>query len=202
MISLATAFVIALALSGAPAAKPVAAPPRDARVGVAPLDVPYVPQTDALCGGAALAMVLRYWGDAHANVQEFAPLVDPQTHGIATDALVAAVVQRQWIALQTNAPADVREHLGQRHPVIALIKDGRQYHYVVIVGAGGLEFVVHDPAWGPSRKIASGEFERRWAASGFWSLVVLPNARAPMAPGVSPATHSREADGVTPKRDP
>jgi hypothetical protein len=28
------------------------------------IDVPYLPQTDALCGGAAAAMVLRYWGDA------------------------------------------------------------------------------------------------------------------------------------------
>ena len=27
-----------------------------------PLDVPYVSQTEALCGGAASAMVLRYWG--------------------------------------------------------------------------------------------------------------------------------------------
>ncbi|MBU0719106.1 MAG: C39 family peptidase, partial [Planctomycetes bacterium] len=27
------------------------------------LDVPYVPQSGPLCGGAALAMVLRYWGE-------------------------------------------------------------------------------------------------------------------------------------------
>ncbi len=32
------------------------------------LDVPYLPQTDALCGGAAAAMVFRYWGDRHADV--------------------------------------------------------------------------------------------------------------------------------------
>ena len=40
------------------------------------IDVPYLPQTDALCGGAAAAMVFRYWGDAHADAQEFAALVD------------------------------------------------------------------------------------------------------------------------------
>src|SRR2546426_164497 len=40
------------------------------------LDVPYLPQSDALCGGAAAAMVFRYWGDTHASVQEFAALVD------------------------------------------------------------------------------------------------------------------------------
>ena len=34
------------------------------------IDVPYLPQTDALCGGAAAAMVFRYWGDAHADAQD------------------------------------------------------------------------------------------------------------------------------------
>jgi len=38
------------------------------------LDVPYLPQTDLLCGGAAAAMVFRYWGDLHADAAPFAPL--------------------------------------------------------------------------------------------------------------------------------
>ena len=40
------------------------------------LNVPFLPQTPALCGGAAVAMVFRYYGDRHADVQQFAPLVD------------------------------------------------------------------------------------------------------------------------------
>ena len=48
------------------------------------MDVPYLPQTDALCGGAAAAMVFRYWGDAHADAQEFAALVDRRAGGIAS----------------------------------------------------------------------------------------------------------------------
>src|SRR5205814_10116827 len=39
---------------------PVAASPSE-------LTVPFLAQTDALCGGAAIAMVFRYWGDAHAD---------------------------------------------------------------------------------------------------------------------------------------
>lgn len=58
------------------------------------IDVPYLPQTDALCGGAAAAMVFRYWGDAHADVQEFAPLVDRRAGGIANDVLTDAVRTR------------------------------------------------------------------------------------------------------------
>src|SRR5438034_1011692 len=49
------------------------------------LDVPYVPQTEALCGGAAAAMVLRYWGDAHAGVQEFASIVDARAVGVSLE---------------------------------------------------------------------------------------------------------------------
>jgi hypothetical protein len=40
------------------------------------LNVPFLPQTPALCGGAAVAMVFRYYGDRHADVQQFEPLVD------------------------------------------------------------------------------------------------------------------------------
>jgi hypothetical protein len=36
------------------------------------LDVPYVSQTPELCGGAAVAMVLRYWGERDVFPQDFA----------------------------------------------------------------------------------------------------------------------------------
>ena len=52
-------FVLAAALV-LPAVAPVAAQPPQ------PLDVPYVSQTEALCGGAASAMVLRYWARAES----------------------------------------------------------------------------------------------------------------------------------------
>ena len=36
------------------------------------LDVPYLPQTEALCGGAAAAMVMRYWGARDVYPDDFA----------------------------------------------------------------------------------------------------------------------------------
>ena len=60
------------------------------------VDVPYLPQTEALCGGAAAAMIFRYWGDAHASVQQFEPLVDRAAGGISDAALVAAIASRGW----------------------------------------------------------------------------------------------------------
>src|SRR5437764_6701280 len=139
------------------------------------IDVPYLPQTDALCGGAAAAMVFRYWGDAHADAQAFAPLVDRRAGGIANDVLTRAVAARGWRTARVDASLDA---LGARvrggQPVIVLLPDrGAHYHYVVVIGAGE-EIVVHDPAWGPSRTIPAPDFERAWKAAGFWSLVISP----------------------------
>ena len=140
------------------------------------LDVPFLPQTDALCGGAAVAMVFRYWGDAHADVQQFATLVDRRAGGIADHVLVDAVEQRGWRALRLNGSVDeLRARLRDGQPVIVLVADrGDAYHYLVVTGASTDRIVVHDPSWGPSRSIDAAEFVRLWKPTNFWSLVVLP----------------------------
>jgi ABC-type bacteriocin/lantibiotic exporter with double-glycine peptidase domain len=142
------------------------------------IDVPYLPQTDALCGGAAAAMVFRYWGDTHADAQEFAPMIDRRAGGIATDVLTAAVIARGWRTAHVGGSLEAlgaRVHDGQ--PVVVLLADRRDlYHYVVVTGVRADAIVVHDPAWGPSRTIRAAEFERAWTAARSWSLVILPDA--------------------------
>jgi hypothetical protein len=144
------------------------------------LDVPYVPQTELLCGGAAASMVFRYWGDAHADVQQFATLVDRRAGGIADAALIDAVQQRGWRTDRfTGSIAALTARLYEREPVIVLLADGRnRLHYVVVTGVATEGIVVHDPSRGPARSIANAEFERLWKPSGFWSLVILPGDAA------------------------
>ena len=104
------------------------------------LNVPFLPQTPALCGGAAVAMVFRYYGDRHADVQQFEPLVDRRAGGIADDVLVEAVRQRRWRAVPLagfdRPPAGSPG--GAAQPLVLLLEDrpGR-YHYVVAVGVDG-----------------------------------------------------------------
>ena len=140
------------------------------------IDVPYLPQTDALCGGAAAAMVFRYWGDAHADVQEFAPLVDRRAGGIGNNILTSAVQARGWRTERSDGSIEaLTARVRDGQPVIVLLPDrGLLYHYVVVVGAGAEAVVVHDPAWGPSRTILWPAFERAWKAADSWSLVILP----------------------------
>lgn len=159
------------------------------------IDVPYLPQTDALCGGAAAAMVLRYWGDVHADAQEFAPLVDRRAGGIADGALADAVRKRGWrgVALDGGL-AGLRTRLADQQPVIVLLADrGARYHYVVVIGKTEEGVRIHDPSWGPSRTIGDVEFERLWEPSHHWGLVILPPERRVAVEEVSRATSVPES---------
>jgi predicted double-glycine peptidase len=144
---------------------------------VAILDVPFLPQTEALCGGAAAAMLFRYWGEPHASVQQFAPLVDRRAGGIADAVLIDAIRQRHWIAERLDGSMEtLRREVAARRPSMLLIEDRPQrYHYVVIVGIDDRGVIVHDPAWGPSRRLSFEKLQTVWKPSGFWTLRVTPD---------------------------
>ena len=143
------------------------------------LAVPFLPQTEALCGGAAAAMVFRYWGDRHADVQQFAPLVDVRAGGIDSGKLAGAVRARGWLASEIRGSIEaIQKSLQDGAPLILLVEDRpSRYHYVVAVGLDEGHVLVHDPTWGPSRPIAFERLLRSWAPTGFWALTITP-ARA------------------------
>lgn len=169
--------------------------------GVAlPRAVPYLPQTEALCGGAAAAMVMRYWG-APARPEEFSALIDHSQGGIVTTALVAELRRRAWQAFPLRgAPGDdgvLTEHLLRGRPIIALIEDRpARYHYVVVTAVDGDRIHFHDPAAAPSQTMARTEFDRRWQAANFWMLLVLPRSEAAEAAASPPADESPLATRV------
>ena len=140
------------------------------------LDVPYVPQSEELCGGAAVAMVMRYWGATGIHAESFASLVDPRQKGIRGDALMSDVTRRGWGATSFRGDATLAQRsLEARRPLIALIEDrpGR-FHYVVVVSWVPGKVVVHDPARRPFQVLEEQVFLRKWERSGFWTLLALP----------------------------
>lgn len=151
------------------------------------LDVPFISQSEALCGGAAAAMVLRYWGERGVTAEDFAHLVERSAGGIRTTALAGLVRERGWAAVAVTADGErLAREVSLGHPVIALIEDRpRTYHYVVIVGWHERAVVVHDPARAPFRVMNRAAFERRWAAAQGWALVI-----APIQPSVRPPSHA------------
>jgi predicted double-glycine peptidase len=165
------------------------------------LDVPYLAQSESLCGGAAAAMVMRFWGVTNVYAETFADLVDPAAAGIHADDLLRALRTRGWGAESFRGDSgSLQEALRGRRPAIVLIEDrpGR-FHYVVIVGWSSSRVVVHDPARAPFRVLDERTFIVEWERSGYWTVVPKPPARPTAitaAPTRIPATDSGDGTAV------
>ena len=164
----------AVTVTAAVLAPQARAQPRDGALHL--LDVPYLPQSEALCGGAAVAMVMRYWGATNVYAETFADLVDRAAEGIRGEDLLNALHARGWQATSIRGdPALVQSHLAEGRPVIALVEDrpGR-FHYVVIAGWSRGRVILHDPARAPFRVVDEKAFSAAWSESGYWTLVTTP----------------------------
>lgn len=146
------------------------------------LQVPYVAQSELLCGGAAVAMLERWWGRRGVYAEAFDSLVRPAEGGIRTTDLLAATVSRGWRAEALRGSAShIAESLHDQVPVIVLLRAGpARYHYVVVVGWDSAHVTFHDPAVGPFIKRRTADFLARWNATDRWMMVVRPGA--PMTP--------------------
>jgi predicted double-glycine peptidase len=195
----AAAAVLVLSATGVAAADQsgLQAPHSDASASTQLLDVPYLPQTEDLCGGAAVAMVLRYWGERQVYPEDFAALVNRSASGIRTDVLTSDVKRRGWQALPVNADrsssgAWMRDQLDRGRPIVALVEvRPDRYHYVVIVAWTSEHVIVHDPARAPFRVLSRPAFDQMWAQAGRWALLLLPPERRPFerqAPSASVTT--------------
>jgi len=164
-----------VAMAAVPVGRASAQPPAS-RVHL--LDVPYVPQTESLCGGAAIAMLMRYWGATNVYAETFAGLVDPAVDGIHGADLLKALRSRGWDAVSFRGDANaVKANLVARRPVVALIQDRpSRFHYVVVVGWIDGHVIVHDPARAPFRILAELTFQESWKASDYWTLTANPSA--------------------------
>jgi tetratricopeptide (TPR) repeat protein len=140
-------------------------------------DVAFLPQTTALCGGAALAMVLRYWGEPGVGPQDFASALEASGRGITTDHLRQLAEQRGYDAFAHRADRNgAVEHLAKGRPLIALARASRgRFHYVVLLAWANGRVLLHDPALGPFRVLNEEEWMRRWNDAGRWTLLVLPS---------------------------
>jgi hypothetical protein len=160
----------------------------EGREPLALLDVPFISQSELLCGGAAAAMVLRYWGERGISAETFSHLVDRSAAGIRTDVLVDELRRRGWSA--DGGDGDelaVRRELSRGRPVLTLIEDRPStFHYVVLVGWHERGVVFHDPARGPFTVMSTGEFARRWGAARRWMAVVVPGETPASSETVEP----------------
>jgi hypothetical protein len=163
------------------------------------ISVPFVSQSEALCGGAAAAMVLRFWGERGVDAQSFAHLVDKQAGGIRTTDLLKDLHQRGWAGVTVpGSEARLADKINRNgRPVLVLLEDRPGvYHYVVVVGAPERGFIFHDPARTPYRVLSRAEFVARWRPASMWMALVA--AKPAASPGDVPVV---TADGPIPVCD-
>ena len=162
-----------------------------AQAATLPKAVVYLPQTEALCGGAAAAMVMRYWGDASVTPEDFEPLIDRAQAGIVTTALVDDLRRRGWQAFPLRGDDDfgpIVDHVARGRPIIALIEDRpSRYHYVVVTAVDRDHVTFHDPAVAPSQTMTRRAFARRWQAAHYWMLLLTPSGSTERTEPAEPA---------------
>jgi ABC-type bacteriocin/lantibiotic exporter with double-glycine peptidase domain len=140
------------------------------------LGVPFVPQHKDTCGAASLTMVLRYWSDDVSQDDVVRELVRPELQGIAGSHLAEFARGRGFEAVTYRGDmAHLRDFVGKGRPlIVAWHLGGSRYHEVVVVGFDDERraILVNDPAVGASRAVGVARFEKRWAGSGYWTLLV------------------------------
>lgn len=157
-------------------------------------DVPFYPQPAHQCGPAALVMALNWSGVAASPHELTEQVFTPSRSGSLQSAMVAAARRQDRIAFLLAEPADLIGEIAAGHPVIVLQNLGLSWfpvwHYAVVVGwdAAAGEVILHSGTT-PFKSTTVKTFERTWARSGFWGLLVLPPSRLPAT--------AQEADYLT-----
>jgi tetratricopeptide (TPR) repeat protein len=163
------------------------------------LAVPFVPQEKDTCGAAALAMVMGYWGREVPHGEIAGALVESELRGIRGSRLADFARERGMTAIAFAGDVGIlRDQLGKGRPLVVAVDAGRgRLHDLVVVGFDDerSEAIVHDPARGPGRRIGAGELERKWAKSGYWTLLVTPSEGEQSGSEVTPDGSAMASDG-------
>lgn len=147
--------------------------------------VPFFPQEEHQCGPAALATMLAYSGKAVTPEQLAAQVYVPGRQGSFAVELVAAARQ-QGRVVYPLAPdlAAVLAAVEQGYPVLVLQNNGLSWypvwHFAVVVGADRAREKIRLRSGKTERlDITFSTFERTWARSGYWAVLVLDPVRIP-----------------------
>ena len=129
-----------------------------------------------LCGGAAIAMIERWWGRRAIYAEDFAQLVRRDEGGIRTTDLLQTMLSRGWAVQARSATTEMlQQSLADKVPVIALIRvSAKRYHYVVVLAIRDGHITYHDPAVAPFITTDTARFLTRWAGAQRWAMFVRP----------------------------
>lgn len=146
--------------------------------------VPFHAQERNHCGPAALATALGWSGVEVAPGDLTEAVFTPERGGTLSSDIVAGTRRHGRLAVPVRSIAGLLRELAAGQPVLVLQNLGLawypQWHYAVAV-AFDLEQGEIALRSGTERRrvISLATFERTWARSGYWGLVILPPDRLP-----------------------
>jgi len=147
--------------------------------------VPFYPQEEYQCGPAALAMVLTYAGSATTPEALVPQVYLPGREGSLQTEMLAAARRHGRIAYPL-APRleDVLREASDGTPVIVFQNLGLGFaplwHYAVVVGYDlPRKEIILRSGTTPRDVMGLNTFERTWARSGHWAILVLSPEHLP-----------------------
>ena len=156
------------------------------------IDVPFVEQQKDGCGAASMAMVMLYWqrqlgqpaSASAGSAWIFRSLHSEAAHGIYASDMLRYFQQNGYRAFAIAGTwSDLERQLRKGRPLIVALhaSSGSELHYVVVAGLDEDNHLVflNDPAQRKLLKEDQARFEREWKASGYWTLLAVPETRSP-----------------------
>ena len=147
--------------------------------------VPFYPQDAYQCGPATLAMALTWSGLTITPDELKNQVYTPSRKGSLQMAMVGATRRHGKIAYEINDPDSIFPEIAAGHPVIILQNLGLSWlpvwHYAVVIGYDLDERDVILRSGTTRRKVMPYYlFEKTWARSNYWGLMVLEPNQVPM----------------------
>jgi hypothetical protein len=191
----AALFTVALLVSCATAPQTralLATAPDQLPVSVELRDTPFFPQQRYQCGPAALAAVLAAHGRQVTPDQLVDSVFVPALHGTLPEEIAAAARRHDMLAYRL-APSlqSLLTELAAGNPVLVFqnlgIESLARWHFAVAIGYDlAVPELVLRSGTIERRTTALATFERTWARSGYWALVILPAGEIPATAEVMP----------------
>jgi tetratricopeptide (TPR) repeat protein len=193
--------------AGAPQTRALlAATPDQLPAAVELRNTPFFPQQRYQCGPAALATVLAAHGRQVSPDQLVDSVFVPDLKGSLPEEIAAAARRRGMLAYRL-APSlqSLLAELAAGNPVLVFQNLGLEslarWHFAVAIGydLAAPELVLRSGTI-ERRSTELATFERTWARSGYWALVILPAGDIPATAGVMP--YLRAAHDLETSADP
>lgn len=171
--------IVLLAACATPQSKMLTIAPPE--IGKAELtEVPFFAQQEFQCGPAALATVMNASGYAITPEQLAPEVYLPRRQGSLQIEMMAAPRRHGMLSLRVSPQlSDILAEVAAGNPVIVLqnlaLDWYPMWHYAVAVGYDlGNNTIILRSGEDPRQVLPLTTFERTWARSGHWAMLVLP----------------------------